>query len=104
MVELEDLDGASAHAIAAPAEDYGVDPPRQDPLDKHLSLTTMEKPADDVTHEPDEASMREATKQRNPVKGPPHARAPRAAQVLQTVELRSEDEVVRGEPTGGVRP
>jgi hypothetical protein len=64
MVELEDLDGSSAHAIAAPTEDHGVDPPRQDPLDQDLSLTTMKEPADDKAHEPEEAITRVPTKQR----------------------------------------
>jgi hypothetical protein len=64
MVELEDPDGASTHAIAAPAEDHGVNPPRQDTLDQDLSLTTVKKPANDEAHEPEEASTHVQTKQR----------------------------------------
>lgn len=63
VVELEDFDGAAPHAVATPAEDNGVDPPGQDSLNQNLSLTTVEKPADDVTHEPEEPSTHVATKQ-----------------------------------------
>jgi hypothetical protein len=66
MVEVENLDCPSPHAIAAPAEDHRVDPPGQDPLDKHLSLTTMQNPADDIAHELREASTHPEIKQRSP--------------------------------------
>jgi hypothetical protein len=65
VVELEDLDGSAAHAIAAPAEDDGIKPPGQDPLDQYLSLATVEKPADQIAHEFEEPSTHLQTKQRS---------------------------------------
>jgi len=61
--ELQDLDGAPAHAVAAPAEDHGVDPPGEEPLDQYLSLTTMQKPANNETHEPAEVITHPTTNQ-----------------------------------------
>jgi hypothetical protein len=48
--QLEDADSPAAHAVAAPAEDHGVDPPGQDSLQQHLSLTLMKQPAKDEVH------------------------------------------------------
>jgi len=48
---LEDPDGAAAHAVAAPAEDDGVDPPGQNPPKQHLALLLVERPADDEVHQ-----------------------------------------------------
>jgi hypothetical protein len=49
--QLEDADGAPAHAVASPAEDDGVDAPGQDPLQQDLTLASMEKPAEEEVHQ-----------------------------------------------------
>jgi len=49
--QLEDPDGPAAHAVAAPAEHDGVDPPGQDPLQQHLSLFLVEQPTPDEVHQ-----------------------------------------------------
>jgi hypothetical protein len=48
--QVEDPDGAAAHAVAAPAEDNGIDPPGQNPLQQYLSLFLVEKPAHEEMH------------------------------------------------------
>ena len=50
VVQLQNAYRAAPHAVAAPAEDHGVDPPGQDPLQQYLSLTTVHQPADDKAH------------------------------------------------------
>ena len=50
MAELQNAYRTAAHAVAAPAEHHGIDPPGEDPLQKYLSLTTVQQPADDVAH------------------------------------------------------
>src|SRR5712664_1079984 len=48
--QVEDADGAAAHAVTAPAEDDGVDPPGQNPLQQYLALFLVEKPAHEEVH------------------------------------------------------
>src|SRR5882762_3794922 len=48
---LENPNGAPAHAIATPAEDHGVDPTGQDPLQQYLALFLVEEPADKEVHQ-----------------------------------------------------
>jgi hypothetical protein len=63
---LEYPDGAAAHAVAAPAEDHGVDPPWQDPPQQHLSLFLVEQPTHDEVHQAADDCIRiSPTKQRN---------------------------------------
>jgi hypothetical protein len=47
---LKDPDGSPPHAVAAPAEDHGIDPPWQDPLKQHLSRLLVKQPAHDEVH------------------------------------------------------
>jgi hypothetical protein len=49
--QVEDPDGPAAHAVAAPAEDDGVDPPGQDALEQHFSLFLVEQPTKDELHQ-----------------------------------------------------
>jgi hypothetical protein len=49
--ELEDSDGPSAHAVAAPAEDHGIDSPGQDALEQHFPLFLVEQPTKDELHQ-----------------------------------------------------
>jgi len=49
--ELKDADRPSAHPIAPPAEDDGVDPPGQHTPQQHLSLVPVKSPADNEVHQ-----------------------------------------------------
>jgi hypothetical protein len=49
--QLEDPYGTTAHAVTTPAEDDGVDPSRQDPLQQYLALFLVEEPADEEMHQ-----------------------------------------------------
>jgi hypothetical protein len=48
---MEDAYGAPAHPVTTPAEDDGVDPPGQDPLQQYLALFLVEEPADEEVHQ-----------------------------------------------------
>jgi len=48
---LKDPHGAAAHAVTAPAEDHGIDPPGQDPLQQHLALFLMKQPTENEVHQ-----------------------------------------------------
>lgn len=48
--QLKDADRTTAHAVAAPAEDDGVDAPRQDPLQQYLAFPLMHEPAKKEVH------------------------------------------------------
>jgi hypothetical protein len=48
--QLENPDRAAPHPVTTPAEDYGVDSPRQDPPQQYLSLTLVEDDAKDEVH------------------------------------------------------
>ena len=50
VVQLEDAYRAATHTVAAPAENHGIDPPGQDPLQQYLSLTTVHQPTDEKAH------------------------------------------------------
>ena len=50
VVQLEDAYRAATHTVAAPAENHGIDPPGQDPLQQYLSLTTVQQPTDEIAH------------------------------------------------------
>ena len=50
VVQLEDAYRAATHTVAAPAENHGIDPPGQDPLQQYLSLTTVQQPTDEKAH------------------------------------------------------
>jgi hypothetical protein len=49
-VHLKNSDCPAAHAVTTPAEDDGVDPPWQDSLQQHLTLTLVEEPAHEKLH------------------------------------------------------
>jgi hypothetical protein len=49
--QLENADGAAAHAVAAPAKDDSVDPPGQNSPQQHLALLLMEHPANNEVHQ-----------------------------------------------------
>jgi len=49
--QLEDPDSAATHAVTAPAEHDGVDPPGQNPSQQHLALLLVEHPANDEVHQ-----------------------------------------------------
>jgi len=48
---LEYLHRTAAHPVTTPAEDDGVDAPRQDPFQKDLTLFLVEEPADEEMHQ-----------------------------------------------------
>jgi len=50
-VRLEDAHRPPAHAVTAPAEDDGVEPPREDPIQQDFTLTLVEEQANEEMHQ-----------------------------------------------------
>jgi hypothetical protein len=48
---LKNAHGTPTHSVTTPAEDDGVDPPGQDPLQQYLALFLVEEPADEEVHQ-----------------------------------------------------
>ena len=98
--ELQDPDRPSAHPVTPPAEDDGVDLPRQDPPQQYLSLLPMESPADNEVHQARRLYLEFADKTKE--------RQLRTCETpsggLDLVDLRGEYEVVLGQPARRVRP
>ncbi len=98
--QLEDPDGATPHAVTAPAEDDSVDPPGENSLQQHLSLFLVKEPAHEKMHSVGR-SYQETTDKT------PETQLRKCATRLgrlDLVDLCREDEVVVGESAGGVGP
>jgi hypothetical protein len=48
---LKDAHGPPTHTVTTPAEDNGVKPPGQDPLQQYLALFLVKEPADEEVHQ-----------------------------------------------------
>jgi hypothetical protein len=97
---LKDPDRPSAHPVASPAEDHGVDPPGQDTHQQHLSLFSMKSPADNEVHQVRRLYLDFADKtQQSQLR-----KCETASGGLDLVDLGAQDEVVLGQATRGVRP
>jgi len=97
---LEDPDGPATHAVTAPAENDGVDPPGQDPVQQHLSLFLVKSPANNEVHQAGELYPEFADK----TKEGRLRKCETPSGGLDLVDLGGQHEVILGQPTRGVGP